>query len=257
MTNIYGQDFYKDRHQKTVHSARTVLSLVLDVLPPLYSAVDFGCGVGTWLSVLREKGVVEVRGLDGPWVDQSLLKIPRENFGISDFTKVIQFDKKYGLAISLEVAEHLPSELAGVFVDSLTNAANFVLFSAAIPFQGGLGHVNKQWPDYWVNLFAARGYVALDCVRRRIWDDKDISVWYRQNILLFVNKNEVKSLINYGATELENHLPFSLVHPDLYLLKMQHVSSGSSVRGSWQMILEALKIYLKRKISDTGILRGG
>lgn len=255
MMNIYGKDFYKDRHQKTVHSARTVLSLVLDVLPPLYSAVDFGCGVGTWLSVLKEKGVVEVQGLDGPWVDQSLLEIPRENFRVSDFNKVIQFDKKYGLAISLEVAEHLPPELAGVFVDSLTNAAHFVLFSAAIPFQGGLGHVNEQWPDYWVDLFAARGYVALDCVRRKIWNDKDISVWYRQNVLLFVKKNQVKSLVNYGATELENRLPLSLVHPDLYVLKMRHVASGSSVRGSWQMFIEALKRYLKKKMSDTGMFR--
>jgi hypothetical protein len=33
-----------------------------------------------------------------------------------------------------------------------------VLFSAAIPAQGGTGHVNERWPGYSRALFAARGY---------------------------------------------------------------------------------------------------
>ncbi|MBN2705540.1 MAG: hypothetical protein JXR89_03765 [Deltaproteobacteria bacterium] len=99
--NTYRHDFYKDRHQKTVYSARAVLSIVLDALPPVHSAIDFGCGVGTWLSVLKEKGVGEIQGLDGPWVEQGLLEIPKQDFREVNFEKTIVPDKKYVLNDSL------------------------------------------------------------------------------------------------------------------------------------------------------------
>src|SRR3972149_650112 len=103
--NDYGHNFYKDRHQKTVYSARTVLSIIIDALPELRSAIDFGCGVGTWLSVLKEKGVREIQGIDGPWVEQDLLEIPRQDFRQVNFEERVDLAKKYDLAITLEVAE--------------------------------------------------------------------------------------------------------------------------------------------------------
>src|SRR5579862_3100091 len=57
--------------------------------------------------------------------------------------------RSFDLAMSFEVAEHLPPDAAKGFVDSLTRLAPLVLFSAAIPFQGGVGHINEQWPEYW------------------------------------------------------------------------------------------------------------
>ena len=143
----WGHDAYKDRHQKTVYSARTVLSIVLDVLPEVNSAIDFGCGVGTWLSVMKEKCVREIHGLDGPWVEQDLLEIPIQDFSQVDFEETISCDKKYDLAISLEVAEHLSEKATMGLVESLVTASDFILFSAAIPFQDGRGHINAQWPD--------------------------------------------------------------------------------------------------------------
>ena len=246
MKEMYGHNFYKDRHQKTVYSARTVLSIVLDSLPPVHSAIDFGCGVGTWLSVLKDKGVSEIKGLDGPWVDQTLLEIPNRDFREVDFEKAISSDKKYDLAMTLEVAEHLSQKNAESFVDSLVSASDFVLFSAAIPFQGGHSHINEQWPDYWADMFAERGYVALDFVRRIIWNDKSIPTWYRQNILLFVKKEQmqrVKEMLR--SHEHDNKLPISLVHPQTYLSK---VNQTSSVRGSWKLFRRALKNYIKRRL---------
>jgi len=77
---MYGSNFYKKRHQNTLYSANAILSLALDVIPKVQSAVDFGCGVGTWLSVLKEKGVAEIQGLDGPWVEKRFLEIPEKYF---------------------------------------------------------------------------------------------------------------------------------------------------------------------------------
>jgi len=38
-----------------------------------------------------------------------------------------------------------------------------VLFSAAIPNQGGTGHINEQWQEYWAEKFYANGFGAELC----------------------------------------------------------------------------------------------
>lgn len=238
MNKNYGPRFYEDRHQKTVYSARTVISLLLDVLPPIGSAADFGCGVGSWLSVLKERGVSEIRGLDGPWVGQELLEIPREDFRAVDFELPISLEKRYDLALSLEVAEHISQESSGIFIDSLVGASDFVLFSAAIPFQGGTGHINEQWPDYWSEMFKARDYVALDFVRKKIWNDERIPFWYRQNIILFVKREKLSTVEKIKSSEYEHDFPIAVVHPDFYLSK---IGQMSSVRGVLKLLRRAIK----------------
>ena len=91
----------------------------------------------------------------------------------------------------LEVAEHLPPDSADALVESLTRLAPFVLFSAAIPLQGGWHHINEQWPEYWAEKFLARGFVAVDCFRPRIWTDDRVQRYYRQNLLLLVRKDHI------------------------------------------------------------------
>lgn len=108
----YTQKFFADRHERTVHSASTILSIALETLPDVRSAVDVGCGVGTWLSVLKDRGVEDIRGIDGEWVDPKMLVIPPESFLTADLTKPLQISRRFDLAISLEVAEHLPPECA-------------------------------------------------------------------------------------------------------------------------------------------------
>lgn len=245
MKASYKYNFYADRHQKTVYSAQAVLTIVLDMLPPVHSAIDFGCGVGTWLSVLKEQGVSEIRGLDGPWVDQNLLEIKREEFQKTNFEKPIVLENKYDLAISLEVAEHVSQKSANTFVDSLVGASDFVLFSAAIPFQGGIGHINEQWPNYWVEMFAAREYFVVDHVRKRIWNDGKIPVWYRQNIFLFIKSSKALSGMNNKSNKSEYNLPLNIVHPNLYLSKVDKISS---VRGSFNFFQKALRSWVKKMI---------
>jgi hypothetical protein len=55
----------------------------------------------------------------------------------------------------LEVGEHISESAANHFIESLTTHAPVVLFSAAIPYQGGDHHVNEQFLPYWVERFSA------------------------------------------------------------------------------------------------------
>jgi hypothetical protein len=112
--------------------------------------------------------------------------------------------------MSLETAEHLEPESAEAFVECLTCLSNIVLFSAAVPGQGGTGHINEQWTAYWVKLFADRGYVGADVIRPRIWEDQRIPFWYRQNTILFQERNVDNRF-------LEGALPMTIVHPELYM----------------------------------------
>lgn len=194
MGNIYDREFYRFLHQQTVYAARTVLAEVFSVCPEIRSVVDLGCGTATWLAVLRESGIRDIQGADGPWVEKEFLHIPMEKFRPVDLKKPIDLGRKYDLAISLEVAEHLSPDAAGTFIASLTGLADFVLFSAAIPHQGGRNHINEQWPEYWVQLFQKNGFVAVDFIRARIWNDEEIPNCYRQNILMFIKQNRIGEL---------------------------------------------------------------
>ena len=242
----YSQEFYVNRHEKTIHSAKTILSIVLERIPAVHSAVDVGCGVGTWLSVLQKKGVKDIQGLDGSWVDQNLLTIPRTCFKQVDLRKSsIILPQRYDLAISLEVAEHLPSDRSKEFVSSLTALSDYVLFSAAIPFQGGRNHVNEQWQHFWVDLFGSMDYVVHDFIRQKIWNDNQIPFWYRQNILLFSAKQQKSRDTPLDSIDLDTRsMPLDLVHPDLYLSK---ANTRISVKSSFRLLLRSLRDYISRK----------
>ncbi len=214
---LYTEDFYKKQKKGSRQSAREVIPMILELLRPK-SVIDIGCGVGTWLSVFIEFGVEDVFGIDGDHIDQKMLEIPRERFSPFDLSKPFRMDRQFDLVVSLEVAEHLPSECAEVFVDSLINLGPVILFSAAIPFQGGEHHVNEQWPDYWVEIFKEKGYVAIDCIRKNIWRNENVEWWYAQNILMFLRYNNLESY-PLLKREFENATvsQLSVVHPRNYL----------------------------------------
>jgi len=182
----YTDAFYVNQSDGSYQSADCVLPLVLSVVPAK-SAVDVGCGVGTWTSKLLEYGVTDVLGIDGDYVNRMLLRIPQDCFMAWDLGKPITIDRRFDLAICLEVAEHLPLTRAESLVDDLVKLAPVILFSAAIQGQGGANHINEQYLSYWANLFTARDYVLLDIIRPALWNDERCDWWYRQNMVLFVH----------------------------------------------------------------------
>ncbi len=161
----YTEKFYRKRmDEKLIYSADRMLSMVLEKLPPVNSVVDVGCGLGTWLLIFLklQNKQVDILGIDGPWMDPDLLVIPKDSFLAVDLSlETPRIERKYDLAISLEIAEHLPPEKAEEFISFLTDISDFVLFSAAIPFQGGTNHFNEQWQGYWADLFEQKGFQAI------------------------------------------------------------------------------------------------
>jgi hypothetical protein len=220
-TNNYDSTFYNNVNITSLESAEIILPKLLELFSSkIKTAVDFGCAEGVWLRKLMDLGINEVLGIDGPWVQQTALKIPADSFITANLGEQIVLKKKYDLAISLEVAEHIPQASAETFVHSLTNAADFILFSAAIPYQGGTDHINEQWPIYWNALFNKYGFIAVDYLRQQLWKEKKVNVYYKQNILLYVNKerkNEIKIQEQYFCMD---RAPKSIVHPKLFFQRL-------------------------------------
>ncbi len=181
----YGATFYSFLDSFAVRSAGRIVPLVMAALP-IASVVDFGCGQGAWLHVWRGAGA-DILGVDGPYVDRSRLLIPAEAFLPADLASPLDLHRRFDLVQSLEVAEHLPPACADAFIAMLTRHGDAVLFSAAVPGQGGEHHVNEQPLAFWRGLFAARGYRAVDLVRPAVRGDAGVQRWYCCNTVLYVN----------------------------------------------------------------------
>jgi SAM-dependent methyltransferase len=213
----YTNDYYHALRTGSRRSAGVVVPIVLG-LAHVRSVIDVGCGQGAWLAAFREHGVEDVRGVDGDYVDRQRLEVPAEWFESHDLTQPLRLERTFDLVVSLEVAEHLPAERADAFIDSLTRLGPLVLFSAAAPFQGGVHHVNEQWPAYWAARFAARGYLPIDCLRRRLWTNEDVEWWYAQNTFLYAEQSHLESQPSLKAEyEAAGPAALALVHPRRYL----------------------------------------
>lgn len=205
----YDARFYREL-TSAQESARQVLPIIFEIVKPA-SVVDIGCGTGHWLSAAKELGAEDILGIDGEWVSKAQLAIPASNFLVHDLATPLKLGRRFDLALSFEVAEHLPEAAARTFVQSLCEAADAVAFSAAIPGQGGRRHLNEQWPSYWANIFREFRYECYDCLRAKIWTNPNVTWYYAQNSLIFAGPAaEAKLLLG------EPIWPLPLVHPGLW-----------------------------------------
>lgn len=70
---------------------------------------------------------------------------PRIKFVAADLANPLKEPLgRFDLAISVEVAEHLPKEAAETFIDNLVSLSDEVVFGAAYEHQGGVNHLNEQ-----------------------------------------------------------------------------------------------------------------
>jgi SAM-dependent methyltransferase len=192
MEDLYDQNFYdagKGSITNSQTSARSVVPLILQLIEPK-SVIDVGCGLGTWLRAFKDiLPDIRVVGLDGEYNKGRVLIDADEFIGCDLEEQLPSFPSKFDLAMSLEVAEHLSPQRAQSFVRDLTSLSSAVLFSAAWPGQGGTNHINEQWHDYWVKLFADVDFTPVDCIRPWILTNRTVSGHYRSNTLLFIDKN--------------------------------------------------------------------
>lgn len=224
--SIYDRRFFEQQEQGSKRSALKIAPLLYDLLQPR-SVIDVGCGVGHWLSGFKQLGVSVAHGVDGRWVHEEQLGIPKNDFFVLDFASepppfsIRGAQPKYDLAISFEFLEHIDARIAPDAVKLLCQLSDVVAVGAAVPGQGGTHHVNEQWPDYWAGLFKENGYVACDILRPMTWSLPDVEYWYAQNIILYFKSRIPDHVMKAAESCRTNEIthPGRIVHPGLLAKK--------------------------------------
>ena len=208
----YDNEFYKQQNRSYL-SAKEYLAYLFSLYKPT-SIVDFGCGVGSWLTAACELGVEDLLGLDGEWIAGKQLKADKIDYELLDLEQPIRLERKFDLAISLEVAEHLSEKRAKTFVADICSASDVIMFGAAIKGQGGINHINEQWQSYWISLFEDNNYTCVDFFRNKFWDSQIVGSGYIQNTFVFINnKNEEK--LNLFSSK-QNNAIYNVCHPTVF-----------------------------------------
>jgi hypothetical protein len=168
--------------------------------------------------------------VDGQHAEVDQLEIPVERFAEADLAEGVSADRRFDLVLCLEIAQNLPRKSARPLVEGLVGLGPAVLFSAGIPNQTGEARANEQWPDYWATHFRGHDFVAVDCIRPRIWDEHLAQVKYAQNTLLFVDEALLDSRPQlkqeFKGTRSQQ---LSVVHPKMWQ-RIAGTSSKSVVR---------------------------
>ena len=242
----YTTDFYEGQAGGSLQAARVVVPILTRLFEPS-SVIDVGCGVGTWMRVFEEAGVQRCAGIEGAWIRSQRTLVDRELITVADLNAPLHVKERYDLAITLEVAEHLRPESSERFVGLLTSLSDTVVFSAAIPGQGGTDHVNERWPDFWRNHFSARGYQCTDLLRPLLWH-KDMPYWYAQNAFVY-HRGPLSAEVRRKWEQLlggEPAFPLRAVHPE----KVKRIGTGEdlSVRQLAKLMPPLLLRSLKRRL---------
>lgn len=239
---MYPADWHKLYGDMTGESARRIL-------PPLVtlfnaqSLVEVGCGNAHWTQAGIDAGATDYCVVDGPWNNRDHLLVDRARFVEARLETPLQLGRRFDLAICLEVAEHVEGGSARVLVESLCQAADVVVFGAAIPLQGGFGHINEQWPSYWRAHFEALGYQPHDLVRPHHWTDQTIHYWYRQNMFVYVKTANAKlSALAAAAEPAGSGMLFDAVHPE----KFVEVASYQAI--AFKRLLRAVPSWFTRRL---------
>lgn len=235
----YGDWFFDLQTQQSSESAAVVAPIVVEMLP-ITSVLDVGGGVGAWAAAFAQAGAHESHCIDGDYVRRRQLLVPESAFRSHDLTQPLDLGRRYSLCVCLEVGEHLSLAASSTLVASLVRHADAILFSAAIPQQGGERHINEQWPSFWRQRFADHGYEPFDVIRPRIWSDSQVGFWFRQNLFVYA--------INDAARQLRSlpfvPPPFDLVHPELWTSR--NAEPAPSIRTALVLVGRALRRRLAK-----------
>ncbi|MES2937414.1 MAG: methyltransferase domain-containing protein [Pseudomonadota bacterium] len=145
-----------------LRNAPGVVRTLRAAFPQAHRVVDVGCASGIYVKEMNDRGLQAIGVEYSPKLRaraaaQGLAAYPFDLARQTPHPPGAPFD----LALSLEVAEHVPGQFADAFAGYFRGLSDTVVFTAAQPGQGGPGHVNEQPRAYWIDKFAAAGF-ALD-----------------------------------------------------------------------------------------------
>lgn len=176
------------------YSAERIIGELLKFIPNPKSVLDLGCGMGAFGKAFETHGIQDITLIDHPSIQQKELLTSGSKFIAVDLDKTLPPPIKVDVAVCVEVLEHFSTRRALDILEYLCKSSSLILFSAAVPRQGGTGHLNEQTHEYWQNIFKERGFEYSDGFKINLLSDSQILYYYCQNIFLFYKKEQYEYL---------------------------------------------------------------
>ncbi len=191
INNLWKKGWYEVREPKAINYtvlnkeekpfAKRLAKWIKDELNPK-TVLDLGCGPGTYVECLNAIGV-SCLGYD---VDKRVegkkdLKC-QSLLSVADTADVV---------LCMEVAEHIESSVNNQIVESVAKALNpggYLIWTAAQPGQGGVGHINCQTKSYWDSQLKQTGLERDKNIESKLIDYVKAGYhmgWFSQNLMLY------------------------------------------------------------------------
>jgi len=157
-----------------------------DILNPK-NVVDVGCGHG----ILMDGFSCECVGIEAS--DEGFKQTKERGYEAHqiDLRFPLDFNRRFNLVISIEVAEHLEEEYADIFIDNLISLSDRIVVTAS-PKAHRRYHYNPQPKSYWIDKFHVRGVslskttnTLIKTMKQKIPKDRD----YLYNNLMYFEKS--------------------------------------------------------------------
>lgn len=182
---MYNQEYYDSITNEEMEPAQHLAEILMTLYNPK-NVCDIGCANGLYLLPFYKAGVY----VGGGDVSTPEPLIPFRYISPFDITreKNITPQAKWDITLCLEVMEHIDEQYAKQAIGNLCTFSDIIIFSAAVPGQGGTHHVNCQPKEYWKKLFEENGY-ELDEIRTDLvlyYITKFVHMgWLKNNLMIF------------------------------------------------------------------------
>jgi SAM-dependent methyltransferase len=175
-------------HSAAVADAPAVVTTLREVFPHAQRLVDVGAGTGAFAAEAKRAGLAvsacEHARPGRRWARRQ--GVESRPFDLTAMPPA-ELAGPFDLAYCFEVAEHVPPDLGDRLVDFLAGLAPTVVFTAAQPGQGGIGHINEQPASYWQERFERAGKQYDTTLTTKVSEgfSKAPSAWLGDNVLVF------------------------------------------------------------------------
>ncbi|PKN13215.1 MAG: hypothetical protein CVU69_02625 [Deltaproteobacteria bacterium HGW-Deltaproteobacteria-4] len=193
LNKIYDQDFFVQGGKLKKESAAKVAQII-DEHIDFSSLFDIGCGMGIYLEEFHRLGK-DVLGCD---FSADGLRLAPKEFTVfqADATKPVLLNRKYDVVACFEVAEHIPTRHSRQLVSNCINNGRAVLFTSAPVGQGGIGHINEQPYEFWIDIFKDKGFSYQEKLSHTIREQmksENVVWWIANNLMFFTGDGSTHS----------------------------------------------------------------
>lgn len=224
--------------------ARIILPLAFRAFGTPRRVVDLGGGPGYWCRACGELGVERAICFDHPDT-AGALAIPRRDFRGFRLDRRMPAPVRADMALCIEFAEHMPPRSGAAVAGFLAASAPVVLFSAAQPFQYGVGHINGRWPHFWEARFAEHGFVQVDGFRGALLGRGEVAWWLQQNLFAYARRDIAESLDPASLAPPPAPRQFVLVHHESLPQREDPPDGMAAARAAGEGVVDAVRAIVR------------